>query len=89
MNSKVRDYLKTDFQIAFQNFLISMINIPAGVSKSNTAVIDHRLTNSFLNSDCFTGIVKTDISDPFPIFLISNKQILENMKNLNIRKKII
>lgn len=47
MNWKLRDYTKIDFQIAFQIFLIPMINKPTGVSKSNASVIDHRLTNSF------------------------------------------
>ena len=61
-NSKVKDYLN----IVFQNLLISMINKPIRVSKSNATIIDHILTNSFLNTDCFTGIIKTDISDHFP-----------------------
>ena len=66
-----------------------MINKPTGVSKSNASVIDHRLTNSFFNSDCFTGIVKTEVFHNFPTFLISNEQILENTKNVNIHKRII
>ena len=47
------------------------------------------MTNSFFNSDCFTGIVKTDMSDHFPIFLISNGNILENTKSVKIQKRII
>ena len=35
-----------------------------------------------------TGIIKTDISDQFPISLISNKKILENAKHI-IRKRVI
>ena len=39
----------------------------------STTEIDHILTNYFLNNDIKTGIIKSDISDHFPIFLISNK----------------
>ena len=44
-NSKVKEYLN----IVFQNLLIPMINKPTRVSKSNATIIDHILTNSFLN----------------------------------------
>ena len=84
-NSKVRDYLN----IVFQNLLILMINKPTRVSKSNATVIDHILTSSFLNRDCFTRIIKTDISDHFLIFLISNKKIPENAKHITIPRRVI
>ena len=84
-NSKVKDYLN----IVFQNLLIPMINKPTRVSKSNATIIDHILTNSFLNTDCFTVIVKTDISDHFPIILISNEKVSENAKHITIRKRVI
>ena len=84
-NSKVKDYLNT----AFQNLLIPMINKPTRVSTSNATIIDHILTNSFLDQDGFTGIVKTDISDHFPIFLISNEKISENARTVTIQKRII
>ena len=66
-----------------------MINTPTRGSKSNATIIDYILTNSFLNTDCFTGIVKTDISDHFPIFVISNEKISENAKHITIRKRVI
>ena len=47
------------------------------------------MTNLFLNTDCFTGIIKTDISDNFPIFLTSNEKILENAKHITIRERVI
>ena len=81
-NSKVKDYLNI-----FQNMLMPMINKLTRVSKSNATIMDHILTNSFLNADCFTGIIKTDISDHSPIFLISNEKILENAKHITNTKK--
>ena len=44
-NSKVKEYLN----IVCQNLLIPMINKPTRVSKSKATIIDHILTNSFLN----------------------------------------
>ena len=84
-NSKVKEYLN----IVFQNLLIPMISKATRVSNSNATIIDHILTNSFLNTDYFTGIVKTDISDHFPIFFISNKKFSENAKHIAIRKRVI
>ena len=84
-NSKVKEYLN----IVSQNLLIPLINKPTRVSKSNATIIDHILTNSFLNTDCSTGIIKIDISDHFPIFLISNEKISENTKHITIQERVI
>ena len=84
-NSKVKEYLN----IVSQNLLIAMINKPTRVSKSNATIIDHVLTNSFLHTDGSTGIIKIDISDHFPIFLISNEKISENTKHITIQKRVI
>ena len=84
-NSKVKEYLN----IVSQNLLIPMINKPTRVSKSNATIIDHILTNSFLHTDCSTDIIKIDIFDHFPIFLISNEKISENTKHITIQKRLI
>ena len=84
-NSKVKDNLN----IVFQNLLIPMIDKPTRISKSNTTTIDRILIKSFLNMDCFTGVIKTGISDHFPIILISNEEISENAKHITIQKKVI
>ena len=47
------------------------------------------MTNSFLNTDCSAVIIKIDISDHFPIFLISNEKISENTKHITIQKRVI
>ena len=75
-NTKVKDYLN----IVFQNLLIPMINKLTRFSRSNATIIDHILTNLFLNTDCFTGIIKSDISDHFPVFLMLNEKISKNAK---------
>ena len=67
-NTKVKNF----FNLIFQHSLIPVINKPTRVTKKSATAIDHIITNSFLNSNISTGIIKNDISDHFPIFVISN-----------------
>ena len=48
-----------------------MISKPARLSQTNTTIINHTNTSSFLETDIKTRISKTDISDHFRVFLIS------------------
>ena len=77
-NLNVIDYetvtkVKNFFNLIFEHGLVPVINKPTRVTKKSTTAVDHIITNSFLNNDIKTGIIKTDISDHFPIFIISNK----------------
>ena len=54
--------------MTFQNFLVPLINKPTRIAKANATLIGQILTNDFLDTASFTGIVKSDISDYFPIF---------------------
>ena len=85
-NTEVKDYLN----LTFQNVLIPLISKPTRVTKTNATLIDHIVTNDFLDTDSSTGIVKSDISDNFPIFLITSAQYLDNIQNnTTIRKREI
>ena len=60
------------------------------MTKAKATLIDHILTNDFLNTASSTVIVKNDISDHFPIFLITSTQYLDNIQNkTTIRKREI
>ena len=52
----------------FQFGLISLINSPTRVVKNSFSAIDHIMTN-LIDKKCETGIIKTDLSDHFPIFV--------------------
>ena len=56
--------------LMFRHGLIPTINKPTCVTKDTATEIHHIITNSVINAEFKTGIVKTDISDHFPIFLI-------------------
>ena len=78
LNLNVLDYenntkVKNFFNMIFQHGLIPVINKPTCVTKKSASAIDHIITNSFLTNEIKTGIIKTDVSDHFPIFLICDK----------------
>ena len=53
-------------------------------------IIDHINTNHFLNNDMHSGIITADISDHFPIFLISKDLMLDSSNEpIHITKREI
>ena len=74
----------------FQHSLVPIVNKPTRVTKNNATLIDYIITNSFTDRENLTGILKTDVSDHFPIFTISIKHGLDsNDKIVTIKKRII
>ena len=73
-NIKVENCLN----LLVQKNFISFINKPTRVSRSNATKIDHINTNHFLNNKMHSGIITADISDHFPIFLISKDLMLDS-----------
>ena len=71
----------------FSKGSLSVINKPTRVTKTSASCIDHIYINSYFNHDIMSGIIKTDLSDHFPIFIVDN-----NLKKTNfpdyITKKI-
>ena len=47
------------------------------------------MTNTFINENYFTGIVKTDISDHFPVFFITETDINKTNKSDFVFKRVI
>ena len=85
-NAKVRNFVN----LIFQHSLVPIVNKPTRVTKNNATFIDYIITNSFSDQENLTGILKTDISDHFPIFPISMKHELDsNDKKVTIKKRII
>ena len=95
LNLNVLDYeknkkVKNFFNLMFQHNLIPIINKPTRITKRNATAIDHIITNSYLSSNIETGIIKTDVSDHFPIFLIAKKtEISVYPTTTKIQKRII
>ena len=51
-----------------QHYIFPIINKPTRVTQSSVTSIDNILTNTILDDTLKAGIIKTDISDHFPIF---------------------
>ena len=77
-NIKAKNYLN----LLFQKDFIPVINKPTRVSRNNATIIDHINTNHFLNNYMNSGIITADISDHFPIFLISKDLMLDSSNEL-------
>ena len=70
---KVQGFLN----LIYQNCMIPTINKPTRVTRETSTAIDHILTNSFIDTIIKTGIIKSDVSDHFPIsFLFPQKNYL-------------
>ena len=77
--------------------MVPVINKPTRVTKTTVTAIDHIITNSLLYRTIDTGVIKLDISDHFPIFLIpgtENKmtqvgkvRITKRLKNNETKEK--
>ena len=76
--------VKNAVNFALQNSLIPLINKPARVTTTNSIAIDLILTNAFLNEQIRTGIIKTEISNHFPLFLITDPTTSSKIKKLKI-----
>ena len=64
-NKKVQNFLN----IMFGHSMMLVINKPTSVTKNTAKAIDHIFINSVTTTKFKTGIIKSDISDHFPIFL--------------------
>ena len=70
-NKKVQNFLN----IIFGHSMMPVINKPTRVPKNTATTIDHIFINSVTTTKFKTGIIKSDISDHFPIFVVSNYNI--------------
>ena len=67
INKKVQGFVYLMFQFS----MIPTINKPTRVPKHTATPIDNIITNCIINSNFKSGIVKTDLSDHFPIIFIN------------------
>ena len=85
INTNVRDF----FNLIFQNGIFPLINRPTRVTKSSATIIDHVLTNTIIDSEVQSGIIKTDISDHFAVFALMRTSLVQpNLKKTFIKRDI-
>ena len=72
-NINVLDFNERKMVQSFVNLmfhLIPAVNKPTRYARNTATAIDHIITNSVIYAEFKTGIIKTDISDHLPVFLI-------------------
>ena len=85
INTIVRDF----FNLIFQNGIFPLINRPTRVTKSSATIIDHVLTNTIIDSEVQSGIIKTDISDHFAVFALMRTSLVQPyLKKTSIKRDV-
>ena len=69
-NEKVTKFLS----LIFEYGLVPVINKPTRVTKNTATAVDDIIANSPLHRTINKGIIKLNISDHFPIFLIAETE---------------
>ena len=75
-NEKVMKFLNLTFEYG----LVPVNNKPTRDTKNTDTAIDHVIVNWLLHKTINTGIIKLDISNHFPIFLIAETENWMNQK---------
>ena len=70
----------------YQRNLIPTINKPTRVGKNSATAIDHIITDYVLTCDFKTAVLKTDLTDPFPI-VIALKNYGPSQQHSNTKHK--
>ena len=77
-------HVKNFINTLLQHNLVPTINKPTRITTNTITLIDNIITNDIINN--LTGVIKSDVSDHFPNFLICQKN-LETFKNETIISK--
>ena len=79
----------SDFvDICFSNSFLPLINKPTRVTKYSATIIDNIITNDILNISHIQGLLLSDISDHFPVFLIYKELSSKNVK-VEVKKRVL
>ena len=84
--SKVHHFLN----LLYENGVIPTINKAARVTRKTATAVNHILTNQIININFKIAILKTDISDHFPVCIIISptEKLVEN-KHTYVYKRVI
>ena len=85
----VKHKIKEFYNDLFKNGAFPLITKPTRITESTTSIIDNIITNDIFNQSLKKGIIKSDITDHFPIFFSINTDIKVIInKNNSFSKRI-
>ena len=64
----------------FRCGMVPVINKPTRVKRYTATAIDHMFTNSIINTEIKSAIIKADISNHFPILFVAKVKVDVNIK---------
>ena len=70
-NKKVQSFVNLTFHCG----MVPAINKPTRVTRYTAAAIDHVFTNSIINTEIKSAIIKADISDHFPVLFVAKANV--------------
>ena len=75
-NLNAFDYIKNEkvskfLNLTFEYSLVPVINKPTCIKKTTADAIDHIITTSVLHRTIDVGVIKLDILNHFPIYLVA------------------
>ena len=75
-NLNAFDYIKNEkvskfLNLTFEYSLVPVINKPTCITKTTADAIDHIITTSVLHRTIDVGVIKLDILNHFPIYLVA------------------
>ena len=70
-NKKVQSFVNLMFRCG----MVSAINEPTRITRYTLTAIDHIFTNSIINTETKSAIIKEDISDYFPILFVAKVNV--------------
>ena len=79
--------VKNFFNLVFQNGFLPLIQRATRVTKTTATAIDHIITDAIFKNKMTSGIIKTDITDHFPIFTILEKYNKNPLEKTKIMKR--
>ena len=77
INKKVQNFVNLVFEFS----MIPTINKPTRVTSYTATAIDNIITNSIFDNDFESAIIKTDVSDHFPIIFTTKLKTTSSPKN--------
>jgi hypothetical protein len=86
LNVKTEKNVKQFLDTLFQYNILPLINKPTRVTLQTESLIDNIFTNNFTTCNIQSGIIKSDISDHFPIFFVSDLKKKE--KKIKVLREI-
>ena len=88
LNSQQDKSIEDFYQNIFNNGMVPVINKPTRVTARTCTAIDNIFINSVFDSKFLPGIIKSDVSDHFPIFIVAKDIDMSKIKTYLLNKDI-